>query len=81
MAKTNDKLTIDVHGLTSEEAKKKVEKAIASSPTSIKQLIVIHGYNRGNRLQETIRTKIRSQRIREISPHFTNEGITTIYLK
>ena len=80
MAKTNDTRIIDIHGLYADEAKEKLEKEIARTPVCIKIIRVIHGYNKGNILQETVRKRIRSKRIREISPSFNNEGETIIYL-
>ncbi len=81
MAKHNNTHTIDIHGLTVLEAKERVEKVISSAPTYIKKIIVIHGYNKGNILQKTVRTQIRSKRILEIHPSFANDGETFIYLK
>ncbi|MFA6637821.1 MAG: Smr/MutS family protein [Bacteroidales bacterium] len=80
MAKTNDTLTIDIHGLYADEAKEKLEKEIARAPAYVKIIRVIHGYNKGNILQETVRKRIRSKRIKEISPSFCNEGESIIYL-
>jgi DNA-nicking Smr family endonuclease len=81
MPKHDNSKTIDIHGLTSLEAKAKIEKEIANAPSFIKKIIVIHGFNSGNVLQETIRKNIRSHRIIEIVPSFFNEGTTVIYLK
>lgn len=81
MAKHNDTRTLDIHGLTAAEAKERVEKEIAKAPTIIKRIIVIHGYNKGDTLQKTVRTQVRSKRIQEISSSFSNEGETIIYLK
>jgi DNA-nicking Smr family endonuclease len=81
MAKHNDTRTIDIHGLTAAEAKNRIEKEIAKAPAMIKRIIVIHGYNKGDILQKTVRTQVRSKRILEISPSFTNDGETIIYLK
>ena len=81
MAKHNDTRTIDIHGLTATEAKERVEKEISSALPSIKKIIVIHGYNKGNILQKTVRTQIRSKRILEIHPCFANDGETIIFSK
>ncbi len=81
MTKVNDTKIVDIHGLTSNEAKICIEKEINASPNSIKKIVVIHGYNKGNVLQETVHKKIHSQRILEISPSFVNEGASIIYLK
>lgn len=81
MTKQNNSKTIDIHGLIASEAKIRIEKEIASSPSSIKKIIVIHGYNKGNVLQEMVRNNIRSSRIVEIIPSFLNSGISIIFLK
>lgn len=41
MAKTNDTLTIDIHGLYADEAKEKLEKEIARAPAYVKIIKVI----------------------------------------
>lgn len=58
--------TIDVHGYTKEHAKREIERFIASLDTSVKEVIVIHGYHRGDSLRTMIQspTGIRSKRIK-----------------
>jgi DNA-nicking Smr family endonuclease len=60
MAKHNDTRTIDIHGLTATEAKERVGKRNFLCSSFYKKIIVIHGYNKGNILQKTVRTQIRS---------------------
>ena len=81
MAKHNDTRTIDIHGLTATEAKERVEKEISSALPSIKKIIVIHGYNKGNKLQKTVRTQTRPNRKLETHPTSANARETIIFLK
>ena len=73
--------TIDVHGLTGEQAKQRVEREIRLAPPRCESIIVIHGCNKGTVLRDTVRNRIRSKRILDIIPCFANDGQTTIYLK
>lgn len=59
--------TIDVHGLTVDMAKREIERFIASCDSTVKRVIVIHGYHRGDRIREFIQSKngIRSNRIKQ----------------
>lgn len=56
---------IDLHGMSVLEAKKTLEKLIASLPKDVKELKVIHGYSSGDELKKMVqdRTVLRSKRI------------------
>ena len=58
--------TIDVHGLTVDMAKIEIERFIAQCDSTVKRVIVIHGYHRGDRIREFVQSKngIRSKRIK-----------------
>ena len=58
--------TIDVHGYTVDMAKKEIERFIAQCEKHVTEVIVIHGYHRGDALREFIQSKngIRSKRIK-----------------
>lgn len=75
------KKTIDIHGLSTIEAKKIIEKTIVNSK-EVKELEIIHGYNSGNNLRDLVRDRniIRSRRIirREFG---LNQGVTSLILK
>ena len=49
-------LQVDIHGMTSAEAKKSLERLLSSikDPT-IKEVLVIHGYHNGNVLKNMVR--------------------------
>lgn len=56
---------IDVHGMSVLEAKKVIEKLIASMPNDVKELKVIHGYSSGSEIKKMVqdRNSLRSKRI------------------
>ncbi|MGS0972113.1 MAG: Smr/MutS family protein [Candidatus Izemoplasmataceae bacterium] len=56
---------IDVHGMSVLEAKKVIEKLLASLPKDVKELRVIHGYSSGNEIKKMVqdRNSLRSKRI------------------
>jgi len=73
--------TIDVHGLTSEQAKRLIEFEIRKAPQNAEKILIIHGCNNGTVLRDMVRKELNSPRIREIMPCFANDGESTIYLK
>lgn len=48
-------VTIDLHGETRESAKQKLQCRLKSLPKDTRELVVIHGFHKGNVLQETVR--------------------------
>lgn len=48
-------ITIDLHGETSESAKKLLCSRLKSLPKDTRELVVIHGYHGGHILQDTVR--------------------------
>jgi hypothetical protein len=59
-------ITIDVHGMTVDQAKREIERFITSCEPSIKEVVVIHGFHRGDALRQMIQSPngIRSKRIK-----------------
>lgn len=51
-------IEIDVHGLTAEQAVKKIEEKIASAGPFTYRIRVIHGFNRGTSIQRAIYREI-----------------------
>ena len=47
-------LELDIHGCTSEEAKSKIDQILLTAGTGVYKIRIIHGFNRGNRLQKMI---------------------------
>ena len=81
MAKQNNTLTIDIHGLYVEEALKELREFINKAPKTTEKIIVIHGHNNGTALQEAVRRRLRSPRIQEISARFGNDGESVVWLR
>jgi DNA-nicking Smr family endonuclease len=56
---------IDLHGMSVVEAKKVLEKLLASLPSNVKELRVIHGYFGGKELKNLVQSRngLRSKRI------------------
>lgn len=74
-------ITIDLHGLYRDNAKKKLLQSISSASNDVESIYVIHGSNNGTILLDLVRNGINSPRIDYITPSITNPGATTIYLK
>jgi hypothetical protein len=74
-------ITIDIHGYTTVEAQKYIEKELANIPKNVKFVRIIHGYHSGDTLKEFVRSRngIRSKKIRR--KKFTmNQGETILEL-
>ena len=56
--------SIDIHGMTTIDAKKRLEQAVASAPSN-SELIVIHGYHGGQTLQNMVRKGLKHKRIKQ----------------
>ncbi len=74
-------ITIDLHGYTVNEAKREIERTIAKSGKDVTDIILIHGYHRGDALKEFVRSPngIRSKRIGR-RKYTMNQGQTIIEL-
>lgn len=47
-------IEVDVHGLFAEQAIQKIEKLVKEANASTYRIRIIHGFNRGNRIQRAI---------------------------
>ena len=81
MAKTNNTLRIDIHGMYVDDAMKKLRDFVAGAPKTTEKIIVIHGYNNGTALQDAVRNRLRSPRIQEVSACFCNDGESIVWLR
>lgn len=81
MAKQNNTLTINLHGLYVEEAMQRLRTFVANAPKMTEKIIVIHGYNNGTAIQEAVRHRLHSPRIQEVSARFGNDGESIIWLR
>ncbi len=74
-------VTIDLHGLTGDEAIKVIDKAIASAGIGTYQIRLIHGFNRGTNLRTRIHEWYEfDPKVKRILPG-DNPGITILVLK
>ncbi len=73
-------IEVDLHNLKIDEAKNYLDKIINTAPKHTKEIIVIHGYNRGHALADMIRNKYHHKRI-ERKFLSINQGITSLILK
>ena len=75
-----DKLEIDLHDMQVAEAEYYLDKLITTAPANIKEIIVIHGYKKGQALLNMVRHDFKHDRIKEkVIPY--NKGITLLLLK
>ncbi len=75
-----DKLEINLHNMQVAEAKYYLDNFITTAPANIKEIIVIHGYKKGQALLNMVRHDFKHKRIKEKSIPF-NKGITIFFLK
>ncbi len=75
-----DKIILNLHDMEKQEALFYLEKAIDTAEDNIKEIVVIHGYRKGQVLLNAVRREFTHDRIeKKIIPF--NKGITLIYLK
>ena len=74
-------ISVDLHGMTKEEARNKLTLTIRKAPKGSVELRVTHGCNNGNVLQQMVRKEFRSPRIDYIQPVLSNDGQTLVFLK
>lgn len=75
-----DKLEINLHDMQVLEAEYYLDKFITTAPQNIKEIIVIHGYKKGQALLNMVRKDFKHPRLKEkVIPY--NKGITLLFLK
>lgn len=73
-------LTLDLHGMTVNEAKKELQTVISTCPKQIREIEVIHGYTKGQALQTFVRREFTHPKI-ERKIIGMNNGATTLIIK
>lgn len=73
-------LTIDLHGLTYNEAYLKLIETFENIPNNITRVIVVHGYHGGDILKNLVRKDFYNPKILEVGESL-NQGETIYYLK
>ena len=74
-------ISVDLHGMTKDEARNKLTLTVRNAPKGSVELRVTHGCNNGNVLQQMVRKEFRSPRIDYIQPVLLNDGQTLVFLK
>ena len=75
------KITVDMHGYGHLLAKKVLREIILMFRNISFEIVVIHGYNSGTVLLETIRNDFENERIVEKKAYPYNPGITSLFVK
>ena len=76
-------VTMDVHGLTADEAVRKIESAVRAAGPGVYRVRVIHGFHRGTSIQKAIYREIGyglNPKVLRIVPG-DNQGITELILR
>lgn len=74
-----ERVTIDLHDMKLLEATYHLEKLFETLPENIKEVIVIHGYHKGQVLLNMVRKDFKNPRIKKkVIP--MNKGITLLYV-
>lgn len=59
-------ITVDLHGMTTQQAKRHLEQLLRTLPDQVEQITVVHGFHRGDALQQMVRGKgLSSKRIKQ----------------
>lgn len=75
-----ERIVLDLHDMQQDEARFYLERAIDTADYKIKEIVVIHGYRKGQTILNMIRKDFKHKRIeKKIIPF--NKGITLIFLK
>ena len=76
-------IELDLHGLSSEEARYRIEKTVKEAGSGVYRIRCIHGYHGGTRIKEMIRREFGyglEPKIKSIQ-NGDNEGITELVLR
>lgn len=75
-----EKIVLDLHDMQEDEARYYLEKAIDTAEPKIKEIVVVHGYRKGQTILNMVRKEFKHKKIeRKEIPY--NKGVTLIYLK
>ena len=73
-------MTADIHGMTVDDAKRQLERLLSRLPSQTEELLVIHGYNGGQKLRDMVRGPLKHPRIQSKLLSL-NPGQTRLLLK
>ncbi len=75
-----ERIILDLHDMQEDEARFYLERAIDTAEPKIKEIVVVHGYRKGQTILNMVRKEFKHKRIeRKEIPY--NKGVTLIYLK
>lgn len=74
-------ITIDLHGMTVEQAKYYLIKEIETCDRNVWTIKAVHGYNNGTAIRDMIKYRLKHQKIKKIVIGDINKGVTLIELK
>ena len=75
-----ERIVLDLHDMQEEEARFYLEKTIDTAEKKIKEIVVIHGYRKGQTILNMVRKEFKHKKIeKKVIPY--NKGVTLIYLK
>ena len=75
-----NKIEIDIHGMSVEEAKTYLQKRIKSIGPNTEEIVIVHGNNGGDKLAKMVRKDLKHKRIKQKILSL-NAGITTLLIK
>ena len=76
----NEIMTVDLHTMTTAEAKKWLAAKVSGAPKEVKEIEVVHGYRGGTALRDMVRKSFHHPRI-ERKILGMNQGSTIFILK
>lgn len=76
-------ITLDLHGMGTGEAKRKIDSAVSGAGSGVYRIRLIHGYNRGNAIRDMIWDEYRFGRSPKVIrvENGWNEGITELVIR
>lgn len=75
-----ERIILDLHDMQEDEARFYLEKAIETAEAKIKEIVVVHGYRKGQTILKMVRNEFKHKRIEKKEIPY-NKGVTLIYLK
>ena len=73
-------IELDIHGMYEDDAKREIERYLSTVDQKVQEVIVIHGYHKGQVLKNMVRTRLKHPRIASKFVSL-NEGQTRLILK
>ena len=73
-------IELDIHGMYADDAKREIERYLSTVSPKVQEVIVIHGYHKGQVLKNIVITRLKHPRIASKLVSL-NEGQTRLILK